>query len=45
MTYFFLKIDKIFEGLANVFVIPDNILILWYDAGDTDHDKSLRQVI
>ena len=34
-------IDKIFEGLPNVFGIADDILVVGYNSDHKDHDETL----
>ena len=34
--------NEMFKDLQNVFGIADDILVLEYDANDTDHDNTLK---
>ena len=39
------KIDEIFNDMPNVFGIVDDILVIGYDDGDTDHDAMVHKVL
>ena len=39
------KVREIFKDMPNIFGIGDDILIVRYDAGGRDKDRTLRQVM
>ena len=39
------KIDEIFNDMPNVFGIVDDILVIGYDKGGTDHDEAVYKVL
>ena len=39
------KIDEIFQDLPNVSGIPDDILVVGYNADGKDHEESLNRVL
>ena len=39
------KIDEVFSGLSNVFIIADDILIADFDWQGRDHEKTLENAL
>ena len=39
------KIDEIFNDMPNVFGIADDIVVVWYEDDDRDHNETVQNVL